>query len=162
MNGNGKQSKHLKGNGHAKGMRAGDPVKFEVYPYEKIVDAIHKSKGMVTVAARMLGCTRKTVYDSMQRHPEIGEAIQQERDLIVDVAELKLADAVQKGEGWAVCFTLKCIGKGRGYVERQEVTGANGGPIQVDAIKQAAEQARYHIAEFLDRTRTAPTSQIAH
>jgi hypothetical protein len=29
-------------------------------------------------------------------------------------------------EAWAVCFTLKTIGKGRGYVERNEVTGANG------------------------------------
>jgi hypothetical protein len=37
--------------------------------------------------------------------------------------------AVRRGEPWAVCFTLKCLGKDRGYVERQERTGAGGQPL---------------------------------
>ena len=35
------------------------------------------------------------------------------------------------GEPWAVAMVLKTIGKHRGYVERQEVTGADGGSITV-------------------------------
>ena len=62
----------------------------------------------------------------MERHPAIAQVVADERALIVDAAELKLHEAVQRGEPWAVCFTLKCLGTDRGYVERQEWTAANG------------------------------------
>jgi hypothetical protein len=29
-----------------------------------------------------------------------------------------------------LCFALKTLGKNRGYVERQEITGKEGGPVQ--------------------------------
>ena len=35
------------------------------------------------------------------------------------------------GEPWAIQMTLKTIGKSRGYVERQEVTGADSSPIEL-------------------------------
>ena len=38
----------------------------------------------------------------------------------MDLAESALKRAVLAGEGWAVCFALKCQGKNRGYVERVE------------------------------------------
>jgi hypothetical protein len=39
------------------------------------------------------------------------------------------------GEPWAVALTLKTLGKQRGYVERQEVTGADAGPVDVRVVK---------------------------
>jgi hypothetical protein len=38
------------------------------------------------------------------------------------------------GEPWAVAMVLKTIGKSRGYVERQEVTGADGGKVQIEYV----------------------------
>ena len=38
---------------------------------------------------------------------------------------------MRKGNITAIIFTLKTIGKSRGYVERQEVTGADGGAVIV-------------------------------
>jgi hypothetical protein len=48
---------------------------------------------------------------------------------VVDATKLKLHEAVQRGEPWAVCFTLKCLAKDRGYVERQERTEPTGQPL---------------------------------
>ena len=36
----------------------------------------------------------------------------------------------QEGNITAIIFTLKTLGKSRGYVERQEVTGAEGKPVE--------------------------------
>jgi hypothetical protein len=55
-----------------------------------------------------------------------------EREEIVDYAEMGLRGAVLNKEAWAIAFSLKTLGKSRGYVERQEVTGKDGGAIVVD------------------------------
>ena|SRR5215469_9438302 len=62
------------------------------------------------------------------------------RELMTALAVRKLAAAIDKGEAWAICFWLKCRA---GWHERQvqEVTGANGGPIN---SKLRIEIVRYH------------------
>lgn len=42
------------------------------------------------------------------------------RGILVDKSELALESAIGAKEAWAVCFTLKTLGKDRGYVERTE------------------------------------------
>lgn len=101
------------------------------YTAQQMIDALIASKGMVYVAARALGCTAQTVYNYIDRYPSVAEACKQERGMMVDTAELALWKALQAGEAWAVSLTLKTIGKDRGYVERQEVTGAEGDVIRV-------------------------------
>lgn len=75
---------------------------------------------MIAIAARVLGCGRQCIYDAIKRHPEINEVVAGERDLMIDTAELKLAEAITKGQPWAIAMSLKTIGRNRGYVERQE------------------------------------------
>jgi hypothetical protein len=87
--------------------------------------ALRKNKGMVARAARMLRCTPQTIRYYMQRHPVIAAVVADERELFVDAAELQLHAPAQRGEAWAVCFALKCLGEERGYVEWQERTAAN-------------------------------------
>jgi len=48
------------------------------------------------------------------------------------MAETGLYKAIREGKDWAIKYILSTKGKSRGYVERQEVTGANGGAIIVD------------------------------
>lgn len=105
------------------------PHRHERFTLATVEAALRKNRGMVARAARMLRYTPQTIRNYMQRHPAIAAVVAEERELFVDVAELKLNTAVQRGEPWAVCFTLKCLGKDRGYVERQERTGANGQPL---------------------------------
>jgi hypothetical protein len=100
------------------------------YTEEAIVRALVAKKGMVYHAAEAVGCCADTIYERAKTSKPIRDAIKHERGKVVDSTELKLFDAaVGKGEGWAVQFLLRTIGKDRGYVERQEVTGKDGEPL---------------------------------
>jgi len=49
----------------------------------------------------------------------------------VDTAEVMLAKAVAAGDIRAITFTLATKGKGRGYSQRTEITGADGGALVI-------------------------------
>lgn len=49
----------------------------------------------------------------------------------------KLVEAVNKGEAWAVCFTLKTQGKNEGWSERLEHTGKDGAPLNFENMTDA-------------------------
>ena len=66
----------------------------------------------------------------MKSSVAIREACDNARGELIDISEQKLRAAVMNGEPWAVAMVLKTLGKSRGYVERQEVTGANGKPVE--------------------------------
>lgn len=85
---------------------------------KRITDALARNRGMVAVAARNLGCSRQTIYEWMERYPELKDVLAEEREVMTDVAELSLYKQVQAGEGWAVKYYLSTQGKGRGYVEQ--------------------------------------------
>jgi hypothetical protein len=86
----------------------------------KIAEVLRATNGAVVLAAQKLGYTRTNLWARMQKNPELQAIVQEEREGLVDLAESALKRAVLAGEGWAVCFALKCQGKGRGYVERLE------------------------------------------
>ena len=71
----------------------------EKYSPAKIIEALQVSRGMIASAARLLGCTRQTIYDAVARHPEINNVVAGERELLLDRAELKLQEAIDAGEG---------------------------------------------------------------
>ena len=98
---------------------------------KRMLDAIKKNGGAVYLAARELGCAPNTIYNRMEKVPAMKQAVEDARGEVVDYAEQKLRLAVLNGEPWAIGMTLKTIGKSRGYVERQEVTGADGGAVLV-------------------------------
>ena len=104
-------------------------IKREEWDVEQVVEAAKKARGYVSHAARLLGCSRNTFYEYMAKYPEVAQALEDEREAGLDDAELSLRRQVLAGEGWAVCFTLR--GK-RGYVDRVEHSGANGGPMRVE------------------------------
>jgi hypothetical protein len=93
----------------------------EKYSPSKLIEALKASRGMIATAARLLGCTRQTIYDAIARHPEINHVVAGERELMLDSAELKLQEAVDRAEAWAIRYYLSTQGQGRGYIERQRV-----------------------------------------
>ena len=94
-----------------------------------VTAAIRDMNGNISAVARRLGVCRQTVYNYIERHPSVKDVLTEARETMIDNAESALYRAVLNGEAWAVCFFLKTQGKSRGYVERQEVTGADGGAI---------------------------------
>ena len=122
------------------------------YTAAQVIDALERTKGMVFLAAKILGCSHVTVYNYAKRYASVKKAIDANRGEVIDVAELKLFEAIRAGEHWAVAFALKTIGKHRGYVERQEFQRINEGELD---DKIAEELAR------LDRARKDATAPPA-
>ncbi len=87
---------------------------------------IRKSRGNLAAVGRAFGVTRSAVSHFVTRHPTLLAVVEDARETLLDTAESALHKAVRKGEGWAVCFFLKCQGKKRGYIERTEteISGA--------------------------------------
>lgn len=104
----------------------------------QIIDAVKAMNGMVYLAARQLGCTPQAIYKRMAKSQVLKQAVDDSRGELIDISEQKLRRAVLNNEPWAIALVLKTIGKHRGYVERQEVTGADGGAINV-IIKPRAD-----------------------
>ncbi|MCI0344311.1 MAG: phage NinH family protein, partial [Chloroflexi bacterium] len=112
------------------------PVKLgrpESYSVTEVIEAIEEAHGLITHAARRLGCRPGTLREYADRHAEIAQALWWERERRKDRAESALDKALEAGEGWATCFTLKCLAKDRGYIEtgRLELTGRDGAPLAV-------------------------------
>ena len=105
---------------------------------KQVADTLTETRGMVFLAAKKLGCSDDTIYNYAKRYKAVGDALRQQRGQFVDMAELKLWNAVNEGEAWAVQFALRTLGKERGYVERSEVTGKDGEAFVIE-IKRRAE-----------------------
>lgn len=103
------------------------PIKTEL-----IIQALKETHGMVSLAAERVGCAPKTIYARIKSVAAVREVLDTERSKMVDIAEMKLYSAIMTGESWAIALVLKTIGKDRGYVERQELTGADGGPVKTE------------------------------
>ena len=101
------------------------------YTPEDYINAIEKHHGIVSHVARALGVDRSAVYRARERHPEVRAALEDSRERIVDTAESALLEKIQAGDTTAIIFTLKCLGKSRGYVERQEVVHPGGVRVEV-------------------------------
>jgi len=95
------------------------------YTTQEIIDALKATNGLVSLAAKRLGCTAQTIYNRAKRVKAVQEAIDEARAEIVDLAELGLRAAVVDREPWALALVVKTLGRDRGYVERiqQESTG---------------------------------------
>jgi len=88
----------------------------------KMVDAVQRAHGIATVAAKILGCTRRTIYNYIERYPEVALAYKEAREENVDVAENKQLQALNKGARWAIenwLFYSK-EGRERGWLKRAE------------------------------------------
>ena len=107
----------------------------EAIDREELISAIWAAQGKVTVAAQRLGCTVRTIYNYANKYATVQNAIDEARAMwdekLVDLAELKLFQEVNDGSAWAIKYALSTKGKSRGYVERQEVTGADGGALNI-------------------------------
>lgn len=98
----------------------------------QIEDAIRKSAGNVTYAAKALGVGRTALHARIAKSPDLQRVLQEEREALVDMAESALRAEVLDRNMTAIIWTLKASpeAKRRGWGERREMTGAEGGPIQ--------------------------------
>jgi acyl-CoA reductase-like NAD-dependent aldehyde dehydrogenase len=99
----------------------------------KIKEAIANADGVIAEAARTLGVSRMTIYRRIEESDDLRAAVEDAREELTDIAERELGKAIRAGNMTAIIFHLKGSpsGRKRGYSERTEITGANGGAIVV-------------------------------
>lgn len=114
------------------------PKKLKV---EEVVEALKQSHGLKTGAAEILGVAYNTLDTYSRESDEAQAIIEHYRIRRKDRAEYKLDEAIERGESWAVMFTLKGA-RDREYGERMDIT--SGGK-------------RLGWKEFIDSDSNAPT-----
>ena len=88
-----------------------------------MLEALEKSLGVVTTAAKVAGIDRSTHYEWIKTDPDYKDSLS---DVALDFAESQLHKQIQNGEVTSTIFYLKTKGKKRGYVERTEVEQSGG------------------------------------
>ena len=113
---------------------------------KQFIDLLQKKKGLQIYVAQALGISRQAVNKRIHDNPSIKAAYEQILEEQIDYAENLLMQNMGKGDTTALIFYLKCKAKGRGYVERQEITGKDGGPLPGEGMTE--EQIDARIAEL--------------
>jgi predicted transcriptional regulator len=147
----------------AKGATVEDKPQF---PKEKFIEAIRLSMGVKSSVAAIVGCSRQTVDNALERWPELVEQLATARAVLIGMAAGALVDDIQDktspGHQRAYMYTLKTQAKDEGFVERSEVTGADGAAlldVPADVLQQIKD-AGLNVAEVL-RNLAAMTQQEA-
>lgn len=128
------------------------------YKSDEIIAALEMSKGLVSVAARALGCSPRTIYARAKQVQAVQDAIDIPRLELVDMAESGLRVHLQNKQPWAIALVLKTLGKDRGYVERQEWREVQGQEIDAEIER---ELERLASAGQKTDARTAPRAEGA-
>ena len=91
---------------------------------DKLLEAIKAAGGKWTGVCELLGINRSTLARYIKNDPEVAEAIEFAKDRVVERAEHKLAEAIERGESWAIQLVLRDSkrGKERGYGNSVDVT----------------------------------------
>jgi hypothetical protein len=110
---------------------------------ERMLEALEKHMGTVKYAIREVGIARKTHYNWMRDDPEYAATVEDINEGVGDFVERKLLEAVQEKQPAVMIFLAKTKWKHRGYQERVEFTGADGGAIKLGGhldIRQAQQE----------------------
>lgn len=106
---------------------------------EECAEALRKSGGFLTGAAKLLGISPGSLCQRISNHPEL-KAIQDEiKESYLDMAETALLKKVKALDLGAICFYLKCQGKKRGYIEKDTQQQSSEANVQVVIVKDSGE-----------------------
>ena len=104
-----------------------------------LIEALEKSLGIVTTACKQVGIGRTTFYNYYKEDKDFKSQVDDIANMSLDFAESKLLEQIKDNSTAATIFYLKTKGKKRGYVERQEITGASGVPtdVKIEIVENA-------------------------
>ena len=98
---------------------------------QDIEPLIVEHRGNLAAIARALHVSRGTIHNRIADSPRLQQMIDDARETYVDSVESALYENALTGNVAAQIFVMKAhpAAKRRGWSERQEVAGANGGPL---------------------------------
>ena len=111
---------------------------------DEVLARLSEMSGIVASACKAAGISRYTFYEWKKTDPEFSEMVDDIMELQKDFAESLILKKMKEGDTTMIIFYAKTKMKDRGYVERQEVTGADGKPLaqtqNIDFSKLSEEQ----------------------
>ena len=107
---------------------------------EKFLENFKLSLGNISISCEASGISRQTYYNWRKQDPDFSQLCEDIEERNLDLAEMKLLNAIREGRTAELLFYLKTKGKKRGYVERQEITGIDGQQLFEVRIIDTAEQ----------------------
>lgn len=108
---------------------------------ESFLKSLEKSLGVVTVACNKANIPRSTYYKWLKEDEVFAREVKEIENVALDFAESKLHEQISNNIPSSTMFYLKTKGKKRGYIERQEITGADGMPtnFQIEIIDKTED-----------------------
>ena len=95
------------------------------------LEAIKGSGAIMSTIAKRLGYSWNGANLLCQRWEETKRALQDETETILDLAESTLVRSIQEGDVQSAKWILATKGKFRGFTERHEIAGPEGGPVEI-------------------------------
>ena len=109
--------------------------KTAVSEIENILKANH---GNVAAVARHFGVNRATIWNRINESTTLMAVLKDSREAMIDNVESRLYKNALAGDTASMIFFLKTQGRNRGYSERVEVTGADGGALRLAWAEHAS------------------------
>lgn len=95
------------------------------YTNAQIIEALQKGRGVVSVAARALGCSRWVIDERIRKNKKVKAVYDEERQRIIEAAEDAItsivADPKHPKQFEAARYITRTLGKDKGYTYRDEV-----------------------------------------
>lgn len=124
-------------------------------PQVRALEVLEKQMGNVSATCRAVKVSRRSFYNWVNDSPDFAHGVDEVQEALVDRSESILYQTIEKGgrDGLiATLFHLKCRGKARGWVERQEVVTVGSRPLgNYNPEKESA-------ADYIGRALNAPVA----
>lgn len=103
---------------------------------KQAIELMGKHKGIVKYVCEALHISRSTFYNWRNSDTEFAQACVDAQEDALDHVENKLHELIDGKDTTAILFYMRCKGKGRGFVERTEVTPVdpNGNALMIPSI----------------------------
>jgi transposase-like protein len=85
------------------------------YTKQQVLEAIVQSRGIVSHVARRLGCAWSTARIYIDKWEETKQALENEREVLLDDLECKLLEMATAGDLGAIKWYLSHMGRHRGW-----------------------------------------------
>lgn len=92
---------------------------------EQMIEAITKAEGFLYPAAKLLGCSTKTVERYIAEYPTVAAARYEAKYRRDDFVESQMMKRIKEGSDTMMIFYAKTQMKHRGYIERLETANLN-------------------------------------
>lgn len=102
-------------------------------PVKALEEAIAEHRGNITRVAQAVKLSRQGVYKRIEASPVLQAAMKEARETLIDLVEDGLYESALAGDRTAQIAVLNNhpVSRQRGWGQRLELTGANGGPVVI-------------------------------